>query len=61
MDPRLLLLGAALLQPPAPAVDAQGDPLPKGALLRIGTVRPRALACRPFSICQNFPAFGETL
>src|SRR5262245_49756072 len=57
MDPRLLLLAATLWQPAA-AVDQYGDPLPKGALLRIGTTRLRPGEA---AFAMRFAPDGKTL
>jgi WD40 repeat protein len=56
MDPRLLLVAAALWQPAG--VDAQGDPLPKGAVLRIGTTRLRPGEA---AFAMRFGPDGKTL
>jgi WD40 repeat protein len=57
MDPRLLLLAATLWQP-AVGVDQYGDPLPKGALLRIGTTRLRPGEA---AFAMRFGPDGKTL
>src|SRR5262245_8749848 len=57
----LLVLGVtspvAAAAPPRPWVDAYGDPLPRGAVARLGTVRWRHPGCLAFSFTRS----GEML
>lgn len=44
--------------PPLPQVDAQGDPLPDGAMMRLGTLR---LKHGGWSACLSFPPDGKSI